>query len=673
MSIPFRLASLLALALVLVAARVERPADASEEARTERWYERLMRGDKAGHLHVTWSPSIWEGKPAIHDRTVMTMSSTRSMAGHEDRFDTTIQIDLDRGRDGLLFFQRIVVKEAGRETVEETTWHGDRYTQVTQLGDEVRTIEVPLPAPVMTDSESFLVGRLIAGDSLEAGKRFRFHLLDMRARKADPVELEILAAEEVPDAGGGRVKTWKVAERHLASGSESTLWVDEVGALVRHLGEDGTEIRRVDRSVAEAAPVRPATYEITVKAEPHLERVFGADAMHVEMRLAPDPARKVPTLPDSPWSRVVSVKGDDEKGWTLALELSRYAGTGRSDPLPLQTKGFERELEATVLMPVTHPRLVEQARSIVGDAQDAREAVRRLSRWVYLNLNKMSPEVAQASALEILDSCQGDCSEHALLYVTLARAAGIPTRACTGYVCVGSLWGGHAWAESYVGEWIGVDPTTGEVGPGARFILFGYPDREDSFPQLVSSRIAGRMRLVSTRVEEGDAAYDLRSPAGHRLEDEARRRFLNVLCGLEAIDVPADWSVGMPGDSRMILRTPRLRVDMVAMADQGMDIAERSGHAGSVLTTQFGGAPTLMMHVGDAMAVYETFSRGRLVRTLIQAADGGKVSPGDVAQIEYVLAPTFAPRALAWAPPESTEPLEEVEKEPAAGGVAAPR
>ena len=37
-----------------------------------------------------------------------------------------------------------------------------------------------------------------------------------------------------------------------------------------------------------------------------------------------------------------------------------------------------------------------------------------------------------------------------------------------------------------------------------RYIAFGWVDTDDSYPGLVSSRVAGRMRIVTNEVEEGD-------------------------------------------------------------------------------------------------------------------------------------------------------------------------
>lgn len=649
MARPLRLLGPLLLPALLLLPLLAAPA-AGSEPRTERWYERLLRGAKAGHLHVVWSPSTWEGRPTVRDQTTIVVVSTRSMAGIRDRFESTITVDLERAADGRLWQQRVRVEEGRRATDELVQWTGAGYHSESRLGEGEEIVDVALAEPVMTDAEAFLGEPIRRGD-VAVGTTLTYAQLNVRGRKADPVDIEVLAREELEIEGFGPVACWKVVERHRASRAETLLWIDDEGALVRLLGEDGSEIRRATREAAEAVPTKTAEYGITVAGEPRLERVFGADRLLVTMHLQADPERKLPDLPDSPWSRAVAVRADPKKGTEIDVELRRHAGTGVSAPWPLERPAdapvTDADLEATVLMPVGHARLRDLATEIIGDAADARTAAFRLSRWVYANLVKRSPDVAQASALEILDQRCGDCSEHALLYVALCRAAGLPARRCSGYVCVGSLWGAHAWAEIWTGEWIAADPTTGEVAPGARYLFFGYPDSPDSFPGLVSNRIQGRLRLETRRIEEGRGAFDLGDPATHRRHEPEEGRFLHVLAGLQAREVPPEWSVTLSGAQRMRIRAPEFGVDVVAFATQGADLEELRQGGHGVVDTTFAGVPALLRSIGPRL-LYQCVSRGRIVQLEVRGSGSEPVPAEALARLEYVLMPTFADPAPSY-------------------------
>jgi len=72
--------------------------------------------------------------------------------------------------------------------------------------------------------------------------------------------------------------------------------------------------------------------------------------------------------------------------------------------------------------------------------------------------------VGYASAVEVAESRQGDCTEYAVLSAALCRAVGIPSRVVMGiayiekYMEMENRFGGHAWTEAYVGDkWVGID------------------------------------------------------------------------------------------------------------------------------------------------------------------------------------------------------------------------
>ncbi len=631
--VPFVLLTVLG---ALPGARTTRAEPEAEGPRTERWYEIRLRGEKLGHARVVWAPSTWEGRKTVHDTTTSVQRSVRDMMGMKDVFETSMVTDLERGEDGRLWWYRAVVEEAGRRTVEEQTWTGEGYVDVTRLGDdEPRKVEIPTEEPVAVDAESWL-GQRIRDEEIHVGDRVELPLLDVRARKVRIFPLTVAAREEIDDPSAGedaKTPTFKVVQTDPRTGAETTFWIDDDGALVKVTDDTGTAWVRVPQATAEKKPVHPAESRITTPSTPQLERVMSADRLLVDLHLQGDPDRKRPAFPDSPWSRAQSVEGSDEAGWVYHLILTRYDDPKADTTLPVDPAGFERDLEPTVLMQCADATVKAVAAEVVGEEKSAREAARRLSRWVFENLQKASPEVGQASALEILDSRQGDCSEHALLFVALCRAAGIPARRCSGYVNVGSVWGAHAWAEVWVGKWIGADPTTGEIGTAARYLFFGYSDDPESSPGLVSARASGRMRFVATEIREGSETWDLRDPETWRVEDREKGRYVNVLAGIEAKDVPRDWVVRVQGATGMAFRAAGLRVEIDVMADQGYRLDAIGG-----LDDTFAGQPARFRGIAAVTQELFVHSRRRILHITISGEKAKQLRP----TLEKVLAPTFA-------------------------------
>jgi len=126
-----------------------------------------------------------------------------------------------------------------------------------------------------------------------------------------------------------------------------------------------------------------------------------------------------------------------------------------------------------------HKEIVALARKAVGGTKDATEAARRIESFVAQYITNKSLSVGYASAAEVVESRQGDCSEFAVLTAALCRAVGIPAQVVVGVAYVKDFggiegFGGHAWTQAYVGgdergqggKWIGLDAAFQSSGRG---------------------------------------------------------------------------------------------------------------------------------------------------------------------------------------------------------------
>ncbi|NVB39455.1 transglutaminase domain-containing protein [Pseudenhygromyxa sp. WMMC2535] len=197
----------------------------------------------------------------------------------------------------------------------------------------------------------------------------------------------------------------------------------------------------------------------------------------------------------------VTVEGDDpelpplwEDGHYHAVERdgSRYTMTLLSTrppadfehpqlPLSVDDPELRKYLAPTAMAQSDDPAIVSVARQLAGDETDALVVADRIIAAVFSGIDKQAGMRGSATASEVLQNAAGDCTEHAVLVVALMRAAGIPARAVDGIVLAADrsgqgVAGYHAWAEIWVGEWIGVDATVGETGTSARYLLFGVDE-----------------------------------------------------------------------------------------------------------------------------------------------------------------------------------------------------
>lgn len=159
------------------------------------------------------------------------------------------------------------------------------------------------------------------------------------------------------------------------------------------------------------------------------------------------------------------------------------AGTGRyrldlrAVPGP-SADAAEREeyLTPSAAIDSDHPKVREAAQLVARAGDSEKDRVAALVDYVSQTVDD-SYESNLGTASQVLERKSGDCSEHTLLFVALARAAGFPAREISGLVYASDqemhfVW--HAWAEVVVdGHWVAVDPTFGEAQANATHIKLG--------------------------------------------------------------------------------------------------------------------------------------------------------------------------------------------------------
>ncbi|MGI9436473.1 MAG: transglutaminase-like domain-containing protein, partial [Geminicoccaceae bacterium] len=142
---------------------------------------------------------------------------------------------------------------------------------------------------------------------------------------------------------------------------------------------------------------------------------------------------------------------------TAIIEIGNY-------PRPDDGRDPAEFLRPTSAHPADHPRLIAISREIqatlpepVAEAALAKAILHFVADYIE-NVPESPYAYNTTSVFDILDNRTGDCTEHSQLFITLARAAGLPARGATGYVYGGDdsapRLSGHAWVEVHVdGRW----------------------------------------------------------------------------------------------------------------------------------------------------------------------------------------------------------------------------
>ena len=346
--------------------------------------------------------------------------------------------------------------------------------------------------------------RMAAARALEVGREASIRVFDPSTLSTRNTLVRVTAIDTLilPDSVGytdaGRfvatgmdtIPVWRVEQEY--GGVQVATWVDEDGMTVRAESPLGFTIERTAYELAQQA-------WNDARSDPALAAGYGVliEGTAVASNVAIDSIAAIPQL------RVrlagVNLAGFDLDGDRQALrgdtltiaraDLPESAGYA----LPWTSGGAAAaELENTPLVQADDPRIRAAAEEATAGTTDPLQAVNRLNAWVYENLRKeITPSIP--SALQVLDARQGDCNEHTVLFVAMARSLGLPARTAVGLVHLRGRFYYHAWPEVWLdGGWVAVDPTLGQVPADAghiRFLVGGLAR------QVELIRLVGRLRV----------------------------------------------------------------------------------------------------------------------------------------------------------------------------------
>jgi len=161
--------------------------------------------------------------------------------------------------------------------------------------------------------------------------------------------------------------------------------------------------------------------------------------------------------------------------------------------LPISKGEHGRYLRPSFRIESANREIVQRAEEVLGGEKNSLIAVRKLAHWVSSHLEDAL--VDSFSALDALHRKKGECQAHAHLYTALCRAVGIPTRVVSGLVYMeemGFLY--HAWAESFIGYWIAVDPTFDQVPADATHVKLAEGESLRDLSPLV--KVIGRLQAT---------------------------------------------------------------------------------------------------------------------------------------------------------------------------------
>jgi hypothetical protein len=443
------------------------PAEKSAGNKEEFWEAYSMQGSRVGYAHTTIGEVVEEGQTLIRTQnhavtsmkrggqTVkqqMTLTSWDTPEGQFVRFETRMTAGpgevVTRGRiaGGML---NIEVTTLGKTQSQAIPWNpawGGLFASDRSLRDK------PLK-PGDTRTVRSLVPLLnVAGDTeMEAA--------DYETVKLPAGETKLLRVETTVDFGGQKIDT--------------TLWIDEQGRAlksyvpaiqqeaVRTTKEDALrpqEGGQFDLLVASAVPLKgklpnpTLTKRVVYKAHVTSGKIDGVFANSLSQRVK---------------------KIDDQTVALTALAVR----PDLPETLDLEPpKPTDEDLAANNLIQSDDAAVVALAEKIAPSEKDPWKLACALEKHVDQTIKLKNFSQAFATAAEVAQSLEGDCTEHAVLLAALCRARQIPARVAFGLVYYPPQKGFayHMWNEVWIADrWVPMDATLGLSGIGGDHIKLG--------------------------------------------------------------------------------------------------------------------------------------------------------------------------------------------------------
>ncbi|MBT8397325.1 MAG: transglutaminase-like domain-containing protein [Gemmatimonadetes bacterium] len=393
---------------------------------------------------------------------------------------------------------------------------GDTLLQVqVEAGGSEQSVTYRLSQPPIF--AAVLPIRIAVGEGLAVGDRIRLPVFDPSSLSTRGVEVRVTQHDTllVPDSaeldhGTGRwrpahfdsIPSWRVVEAY--GGIQVESWIDGDGRILRASSPLGFSMEKTEYELARQAQEDARGLENS----PIDEDVILSTAIQSNVDLG--------EVENYEELRFV-LSGVDLEGFQLEGGRQRLRGdtlivrqetwaTIRPDydELPYPRMDFLEYLQPEPLIQSDDDGIVAAAESLArwrtfGD-NDPLQVTRRLTVGIHRTLEK-EITFSIPNAVQVLEAGRGDCNEHTVLFVAMARALGLPARTAVGLVYVNEAFFYHAWPEVWLGEWVAVDPTFGQYPADAahlRFVVGGLAQ------QVEIVRLIGNLDIEVLRPDSAE-------------------------------------------------------------------------------------------------------------------------------------------------------------------------
>jgi hypothetical protein len=447
------------------------------------WYGVYMQGKKVGYAKMSIEKTDHEGTPAVLSRTYAFFKVMA--AGNQLEMKITEQGVFRLAAPQILLAASSVQEQAGQKVETHAKRDGEELVVTRIMGGE----EMPaqrLPAPKERLRDKLSGERLVVGKP-EVGTKLSYPAFSLDKLEEQTDSLEILKVES-GFSNGVETTVYHIQMTDGRTGDRASGKVSDAGKLLEVDVAGGFVTLRLEPEKLAKNIEYSGDLFLGGLAKPDKPIGDPRTVTMLKVRLS-----GVQDLEVASNGRQNVAK---EADGSLVLTMRRHPATGTLDEAT--TDDIADALKPDKANPSDHPEIIALAKKATESATTLREKMEKLVAFVDVYVrDEMS--LTAITALDVLRSKKGDCTEHTALFVSMARAVGLPARPVSGLMYAGDkmgAFGGHAWAEVALdGRWVAVDPTWNQIAVDATHIRLGVESQSETMLKLYGKAKFGVLEI----------------------------------------------------------------------------------------------------------------------------------------------------------------------------------
>ncbi len=427
----------------------------------ETYMNATMMGVKVGYLHIRVDRAMYNGKNVLRVNSGMFTELKRF--GSSIKLSKTKMFYIDDNLTPLYFLSRS--DETGQDKIVEGTLQEGTVAIKTTLEGRTTNKQQKLPPDVIF-AEALEDVTIRKG--LAVGKKFSLKTFSLDLFDIINVDANVTQKEKITYKG--QTKDVFVVEYNMdiMGGLITKEWMTADGEVYKmETPSMGMSFVKVDK---EDALGDVGQLDLILKTKIDIigeEPDSGIEKLKLKVSIQDGDVSKTFVNNDR---QKVTVGANQGLG-TLEIaihDVSPESATKR----PITSVNFAPFLSPSIYVQSDDPDIISKANEIAGDEENTWKASVKICKWVNNNIRDKNYKVGFGTAKQTLKDLSGDCSEHTVLFIGLARALGIPSRICTGLVYHRDAFYYHFWPEVYIGRWISMEPTLNQIQADASHIQF---------------------------------------------------------------------------------------------------------------------------------------------------------------------------------------------------------